>query len=84
MSDYYFEFNDETVKHYQLKGKFLHVQNIIIQFQEKFIATRIWREASDGSVYWVKNRETGHGRGLRLDDDELKEFVWVKLSAHNT
>lgn len=83
MSDYYFEFTDETVNRYGLKCKYLHVRDIAIKFQEKFIASRIWREASDGSVYWVKNREAGTGRGLRLEQDELKEFVWVKLSAYN-
>ena len=84
MADYYFEFTDDAVKHYGLKGRYLHVRDIVLQFQEKFIATRIWREASDGSVYWVKNRNAGLGRGLRLDNTELNEFVWVKLSAHNT
>lgn len=82
MSSYYLEYNDQVVDMFKLKGNILQVNNLALDLSKRFAATRIWREASDGSVYWIKNREQGMMNGLRLNKTELDEFVWIKLSAH--
>lgn len=85
MSDYYLEFEDWVVKLNDLPGKYLHVNKNkhLHVLRQKHLSTRIWREGDDGSVVWIKNRSKNHSNSLRLNDDELKEFVWIKLSAIN-
>lgn len=41
-------------------------------------ADKVWREESD--VRWIKNRYQ-YPQSDSLTDDELKEFVWIKLQA---
>lgn len=85
MSDYYLEFIDWVVDKHGLPGNYLHINKHkdLDLLRQKFLASRIWREADDGSVFWVKNRFKYDSQSLRLNADELKEFFWIKLQAHN-
>lgn len=40
-----------------------------------------WKETEHG-VFWMKNRYPGGGKiPSKLTDEELKDFVWIKLKA---
>lgn len=38
-----------------------------------------WKETEDG-IFWMKNRYSG-GIPRKLTDEELKEFMWIKLQS---
>ena len=92
MSDYYMEFNEDQWKQLELPGAYILVSGA--EFHRSSItkwilaANRIWREYHreyhtgpiGSEVYFARNGNSGNYR--KLNDEELMEFVWVKLSAH--
>ncbi len=42
---------------------------------------RVWREDKNG-VHWMKNKIRDMAT-MKLTQDELKEFMWIKLKAQN-
>jgi hypothetical protein len=88
MSDYYMEFNEDQWKQLELPGPYILIPGSVYHryLPNKWIlaANRVWREYHrdpiGSEVYFAKNRNSGN---RKLNDEELKEFVWVKLSAYN-
>lgn len=85
------EFNEDQWKQLELPGAYIFVPGAIyhrnLTSRRILAANRIWREYHreyhkdpvGSEVYFAKNRNSGN---RKLNDEELKEFVWVKLSAH--
>ena len=81
MADYYYEINDCVVD--EFGGKYFVVHNTIGDAMEaggyKITAAsdRVWKERN-GEVWYIKNRTIPNDSPV-----DLKEFMWVKLSAES-
>lgn len=82
--NYYFEFGDNVIGH---RDPYIHIPaKYCVRYTPAErpnpplklcqFANRIWREDSTGNIQYIKNRLD------TLADVDLKEFMWVKLSAH--
>lgn len=49
---------------------------ILIQYSSK-----VWRQGPRGSVKIIKNRDIGSCGYVTTNEDQMKEFVWIKLQA---
>lgn len=81
MHEYYFEVNDTVKRLQDLPGNIIYTGRrypAIYAYQ----ANRIWSESAE-RVFFVKNLMDREKDLQTLNDEDLKEFVWIKLQAHN-
>ena len=51
------------------------------QTRTMHVSTRIWRQGPKGGVKIVKGRGLSGYRYVTKDEEMMKKFIWVKLSA---
>jgi hypothetical protein len=44
-------------------------------------SSKVWRQGPRGGVKIIKNRDTGSRGYVTTNEDQMKEFVWIKLQA---
>ena len=44
-------------------------------------SSKVWRQGPQGGVKIIKNRDTGSRGYVTTNEDQMKEFVWIKLQA---
>jgi hypothetical protein len=77
---YYYEFSDEDYKALNLAGPVIaSPNNKTLGLKYASRAHRIWLETGTGHVIFIKNRHYD----LIMNEENLKEFFWIKLRAHN-
>ena len=50
--------------------------HLLVQYSNK-----VWRQGPQGGVKIIKNRDTGSRGYVTTNEDQMKEFVWIKLQA---
>ena len=78
--DYYFEFSDHVLSMKLVPSKycFYRGQNLDPVREYVWNAERIWVECR-GKVFYVKHKTAD----LPRDNVDIKEFMWIKLSAQD-
>ena len=80
MNTYYFEFEEEAYKALNLPGPVIASRiNTQKHISYAYRAYRVWIETEKGQVRFFKNRHYD----LMMNEENLKEFFWIKLRAHN-
>lgn len=46
------------------------------------IADRVWKE-NDNGVFWIKHRYRSASIPDKLTEEDMKEFMWIKLKARD-
>lgn len=44
-------------------------------------SSKVWRQGPQGGVKIIKNRDIGRHGYVTTNEDQMKEFVWIKLQA---
>jgi hypothetical protein len=44
-------------------------------------SSKVWRQGPRGGVKIIKNRDIGSCGYVTTNEDQMKEFVWIKLQA---
>lgn len=86
MANYYFEI-PEGATFFGVTGPYVTVHNhqddkLILRGYLRVVqhSYRVWKETADG-IFFIKNRVTGSPLPVPLTDEDLKEFVWIKLQS---
>jgi hypothetical protein len=84
VAEYYYEIPDSMLedwgsKYFVARVRGGHDAMMAGGYLVTLSAVRIWRQDPDGSVKFVKHRYRDHNE-TKVD---LKEFMWIKLSAQD-
>ena len=44
-------------------------------------SSKVWRQGPRGGVKIIKNRDIGYRGYVTTKEEQMKEFVWIKLQA---
>ena len=87
---YYFEIDEDTHDGINRWSKGVYASEgytggYFVGWQTRALraSNRVWRQGPKGGVKIVKNRSWNDDNGyVTKDEKRMKEFIWVKLKAH--